>query len=47
MRVMDWWRRDGDLLSENWIFIDIPELLHQLGRDIFAEARALQRPPLG
>ncbi len=43
IRVMDWWRRDGDLLSENWIFIDIPELLDQLGRDIFAEARALQR----
>jgi predicted ester cyclase len=44
MRVMDWWRREGDLLAENWIFIDIPELLHQLGRDIFAEARALQYP---
>jgi len=44
MRVMDWWRRDGDRLAENWIFIDIPELLTQLGRDMFAEARALQRP---
>ena len=42
MRVMDWWRRDGQLLSENWIFIDIPELFMQLGRDLFAEARARQ-----
>lgn len=42
MRVMDWWRREGDRLAENWIFIDIPELLQQLGRDLFAEARALQ-----
>lgn len=42
MRVMDWWRRDGDRLAENWIFIDIPELLVQLGRDLFAEARARQ-----
>ncbi len=42
MRIMDWWRRDGDLLAENWIFIDSPALLNQLGRDLFAEARALQ-----
>ena len=47
MRVMDWWRRDGDRLHENWSFIDIPELLNQLGRDLFAEARGLQRPLLG
>jgi len=45
MRVMDWWRRDGNLLAENWIFIDLPDLFRQLGRDLFAEARALQRPP--
>ena len=42
MRVMDWWRRDGGLLAENWIFIDLPDLFRQLGRDLFAEARALQ-----
>ena len=44
MRVMDWWRRDGGLLSENWIFIDLPNLFRQLGRDLFAEARTLQAP---
>ncbi|QGN55803.1 ester cyclase [Novosphingobium sp. Gsoil 351] len=42
MRVMDWWRRNDDRLAENWIFIDLPELFDQLGRDLFAEARALQ-----
>jgi predicted ester cyclase len=42
MRVMDWWRREGALLDENWIFIDIPDLLRQLGRDLLAEARAMQ-----
>lgn len=47
MRVMDWWRRDGGRLAENWIFIDIPELLDQLGRDLFAEARALQASGAG
>ncbi|WP_277601359.1 hypothetical protein [Sphingobium algorifonticola] len=41
---MDWWRRDGDRLSENWIFIDLPDLFRQLDRDIFAEARERQRP---
>jgi len=35
MRVADWWRRDGDRLAENWIWIDIPELLKQMGMDPF------------
>jgi predicted ester cyclase len=39
MRVMDWWRREGDLLAENWIFIDLPDLFQQFGRDLFAEMR--------
>lgn len=36
MRVMDWWRRDGELLRENWIFIDIPHVLLQLDINLFA-----------
>jgi hypothetical protein len=24
MRVCDWWRRENDLLVENWVFVDIP-----------------------
>lgn len=39
IRVMDWWRREGALLTENWIFIDIPELLMQLDYDLFARMR--------
>lgn len=35
MRVMDWWRRDGELLAENWVLIDIPDLLRQLGMELF------------
>jgi hypothetical protein len=31
MRVMDFWRRDGAALAENWVFIDIVEFLLQLG----------------
>lgn len=36
MRVSDWWRRDGDLLVENWVFVDIPDVLLQMGVDLFA-----------
>lgn len=34
MRVMDWWRRDGELLAENWVMIDMVDVLLQLGRDV-------------
>ena len=35
MRVADWWRREGDVLRENWVLIDLPELLLQMGVDLF------------
>ena len=34
MRVVDVYRRDGDKLAENWIFIDLPHFLHGLGVDL-------------
>ncbi len=40
MRVCDWWRRDGDRLKENWVFVDIPDVLRQMGRDLFEGVRA-------
>ncbi len=40
IRVMDWWRRDGALLAENWIFVDFPHLFMQLGVDLFEMMRA-------
>jgi predicted ester cyclase len=39
MRVMDFWRREGDLLAENWVFIDTIDLLSQLGVDVFDRLR--------
>ena len=36
MRVMDWWRCDGGLLAENWVFIDLPHLMLQMGVDLMA-----------
>jgi predicted ester cyclase len=38
IRIMDFWRREQDHLAENWVFIDIPHLLMQLGTDVFAAA---------
>jgi predicted ester cyclase len=34
MRVMDFWRRDADKLAENWVFIDMPDLLRQFGKTL-------------
>jgi predicted ester cyclase len=39
MRVMDFWRRKGDLLVENWVFIDMIDLFLQLGVDLFERMR--------
>ena len=36
MRVMDFWSARGGKLVENWVMIDIPDLLNQLGVDVFA-----------
>lgn len=35
LRVVDYWRREGDKLKENWVFIDIVDVLEQLGVDVF------------
>ncbi len=43
MRVMDWWRREGDYLRENWVFIDMIDVLMQIGFDVF-ERLAQQTP---
>ena len=37
MRVCDWWRREDDKLVENWVFVDIPHVLLQMGYDLFSE----------
>ena len=34
-RVMDFWRREGDLLLENWVFIDLIDTFRQFGVDLF------------
>jgi hypothetical protein len=36
---MDFWRREGERLAENWVFIDMIDLLDQIGIDIFERVR--------
>lgn len=38
-RVCDWWRREGDILMENWVFVDIPYAMLQFGVDVFAQGQ--------
>ncbi len=35
LRVSDWYRRTEDLLIENWVMVDIPDVLLQMGVDLF------------
>ncbi len=41
MRVVDMYRRDGDKLAENWIFIDILHFLAMQGNDVLGRMKAL------
>ncbi|MFT6073366.1 MAG: hypothetical protein ACJAZ1_000272 [Yoonia sp.] len=41
MRVVDMYRRDGDKLAENWVFIDILHFLAMQGNDVLRRMRTL------
>lgn len=41
MRSLDFWRREGDLLRENWVLVDLLHVYHQLGVDVFRRMREL------
>lgn len=43
MRVVDIYRRDGDRLVENWVFIDVLYFLKQKGLDVLERNRALRK----
>jgi len=44
MRVVDIYRRDGDKLAENWVFIDFLHYLHMQGLDVLGRLRELLSP---
>jgi len=41
MRVIDIYRRDGDKLAENWVFIDILHFLSMQGLDVLGRMRSI------
>jgi len=41
---LKWFRREGDKLAENWIFIDIPYWLKQQGLDILERTQKILNP---
>ncbi|MEL7114374.1 MAG: nuclear transport factor 2 family protein [Pseudomonadota bacterium] len=44
MRVIDMYRRDGDKLTENWIFIDLLHFWHMQGLDVLGRMADLGPP---
>ena len=45
MRVMDFYRVEGDKIAENWVPIDIVDILRQMNVDVFARLRHLRGEP--
>ena len=43
MRVVDIYRREGDKLAENWVFIDILHYLYEQGLDVLKRMRQINR----
>ncbi|MGB7371921.1 hypothetical protein [Erythrobacter sp.] len=47
MRVADWYRLDRfDRIADNWVMIDIPHILDQMGMDVLAEIPFTTDPTL-
>jgi hypothetical protein len=40
VRLMDFYRREGELIVENWVPIDMVHMLLQMDFDVFAELRS-------
>ena len=44
MQVVDVYRRNGDKLEENWVFIDLPHWLKQQGLDVLERTAGIMNP---
>ena len=45
MRVADWYRLSRDnKIADNWVMIDIPHMLDQMGLDILDDLRFFAAP---
>jgi predicted ester cyclase len=45
MRVMDFYRLEGDKIAENWVPMDVIHIALQMGVDLFARARHMTGQP--
>ena len=43
MRSLDFWRCENGLIRENWVLVDLLDVYHQLGVDVFERMRELTR----
>ncbi|MFT4999695.1 MAG: putative ester cyclase [Paracoccaceae bacterium] len=43
LRSLDFWRLDGDLIRENWVLVDLLDVYHQLGVDVFDRLREFNK----
>jgi predicted ester cyclase len=43
LRSLDFWRLDGDLIRENWVMVDLLDVYHQLGVDVFDRLREFNK----
>jgi predicted ester cyclase len=43
MRSLDFWRCENGLIRENWVLVDLLDVYHQLGVDVFARMREFNK----
>jgi predicted ester cyclase len=43
MRSLDFWRCENGLIRENWVLVDILDVYHQIGVDVFARLREFNK----
>jgi hypothetical protein len=41
---LDFWLRQGDKFTENWVFVDMIDLFAQMGQDLFAQLHRRAQP---
>jgi len=43
MRSLDFWRVEGNKIRENWVLVDLLDVYHQIGVDVFARMKELNK----
>ena len=43
MRSLDFWRCENGLIRENWVLVDLLDVYHQIGVDVFARLREFNK----